>query len=146
MGNVRSKTIFSCPLEAKIFTDTQQLIDYTARMLRILAAGYLVMGMTQSIQGYLRGIGDTKTPMYVSILTNVIIRIPVAYFLAKLTATEEYPNGRAEAIFISLVSAWVLGFILSLIFYLSSKKKLRERVAEEWKSDPDEPALTDSET
>ena len=120
---------------ASIFTDTQQLIDYTAKMLRILAAGYLVMGMAQTVQGYLRGVGDTKTPMYISILTNVIIRIPVAYLLARLTATEEYPNGRAEAIFISLVSAWVLGFILSLLFYLRSRKKLREKVETEWAMD-----------
>ena len=117
---------------AGIFTETQQLIDYTARMLRILATGYLVMGMTQSIQGYLRGIGDTKTPMWISILTNVIMRVPVAYILARITATEEFPNGRAEAIFISLVSCWVLGFILSFIVYLRTKKRLREKVADEW--------------
>ncbi len=125
---------------AGIFTETQELIDYTAKMLRILAAGYLVMGMTQSIQGYLRGIGDTKTPMWISILTNVIMRVPVAYLLAKVTANEEFPNGRAEAIFISLVSCWVLGFILSFIVYLRSKKKLREKVAEEWQTYADEPA------
>ncbi len=124
---------------AGIFTDTQQLIDYTAKMLRILAAGYLVMGMTQTVQGYLRGIGDTKTPMWISIFTSVIMRIPVAYFLARLTVTEEYPNGRAEAIFISLVSAWVVGFILSMIFFFRSRKKLREKVAAEWQLEPDEP-------
>ena len=117
---------------ANIFTDTQQLIDYTAKMLRILAAGYIVMGMTQTIQGYLRGIGDTKTPMWISILTNVIMRVPVAYILAKFTANEEFPNGRAEAIFISLVSAWVLGFLMSLAVYIRSKKKLRARVEQEW--------------
>ena len=119
---------------AGIFTDTQQLIDNTAKMLRILAPGYLVMGITQTIQGYMRGIGDTKTPMWISIATNVVMRVPVAYLLARLTATEEYPNGRAEAIFISLVSCWVLGFLLSLIVYLRSKKKLRERVATEWQT------------
>lgn len=124
---------------AGIFTDTQQLIDYTAKMLRILAAGYLVMGMTQTVQGYLRGIGDTKTPMWISIFTSVIMRIPVAYFLARLTVTEEYPNGRAEAIFISLVSAWVVGFILSMVFFFRSRKKLREKVAAEWQLEPDEP-------
>lgn len=124
---------------AGIFTDTQQLIDYTAKMLRILAAGYLVMGMTQTVQGYLRGIGDTKTPMWISIFTSVIMRIPVAYFLARLTVTEEYPNGRAEAIFISLVSAWVVGFILSMIFFFRSRKKLREKVTAEWQLEPDEP-------
>ncbi len=124
---------------AGIFTETQQLIDYTARMLRILATGYLVMGMTQSIQGYLRGIGDTKTPMWISILTNVIMRVPVAYILARITATEEFPNGRAEAIFISLVSCWVLGFILSFIVYLRTKKRLREKVADEWNLGIDAP-------
>lgn len=124
---------------AAIFTDTQQLIDYTAKMLRILGTGYLLMGMTQTIQGYLRGIGDTKTPMWISILTSVVIRIPLAYLLARFTATEEYPNGRAEAIFISLVSAWVIGFLLSLIAYSRSKKKLREKVAQEWAPDPELP-------
>ncbi|MCR4606486.1 MAG: MATE family efflux transporter [Oscillospiraceae bacterium] len=126
---------------ANIFTDTQQLIDYTAKMLRILAAGYIVMGMTQTIQGYLRGIGDTKTPMWISILTNVIMRVPVAYILARFTANEEFPNGRAEAIFISLVSAWVLGFLMSLAVYISSKKKLRARVEQEWQSENEGNAL-----
>lgn len=120
---------------ASIFTDTQQLIDYTAKMLRILAAGYLVMGMTQTIQGYLRGVGDTKTPMWISILTNVIMRIPVAYLLARFTADEEFPNGRAEAIFISLVSAWVLGFLMSLAVFVRSRQKLRDRVKQEWQLD-----------
>ncbi len=120
---------------ASIFTDTQQLIDYTAKMLRILAAGYLVMGMTQTIQGFLRGVGDTKTPMWISILTNVIMRIPVAYLLARFTADEEFPNGRAEAIFISLVSAWVLGFLMSLAVFVRSRQKLRDRVKQEWQLD-----------
>ncbi|MBQ6372482.1 MAG: MATE family efflux transporter [Oscillospiraceae bacterium] len=120
---------------ASIFTDTQQLIDYTAKMLRILAAGYLVMGMTQTIQGFLRGVGDTKTPMWISILTNVIMRIPVAYLLARFTADEEFPNGRAEAIFISLVSAWVLGFLMSLAVFVRSRQKLRGRVKQEWQLD-----------
>ncbi len=117
---------------ANIFTDTQQLINLSVKMLRILALGYLVMGMSQTIQGFMRGVGDTKTPMWIGIVTQVVLRIPLAYLLARLTATEEFPNGQCEALFISLVSTWVIGFFLNLIFFARCKKKLRQAAGDDW--------------
>ncbi|MBO6014262.1 MAG: MATE family efflux transporter [Oscillospiraceae bacterium] len=123
--------LLSRPL-ANIFTDTQRLIDMSVKMLRILALGYLVMGMSQTIQGFLRGVGDTKTPMWIGITTQVILRIPFAYLLARLTATEEYPNGQCEALFLSLVITWVIGFFLNLIAYSRCRKKLRANAGDDW--------------
>src|SRR5699024_11104903 len=87
-----------------IFTDTKELVDLSMHMMRILAFGYIAMAVTQSLSGVMRGAGDTLTPMWISLLTTVVIRVPVAYGLAYLTRSENYPTGRPESIFISLLT------------------------------------------
>ena len=104
-----------------IFTDTAELIDLSMRMLRILAVGYIAMAVTQSLAGVMRGAGDTLTPMWISLITTVVIRVPVAYTLAYLTRSELYPTGRPESTFISLLVSWTLGSIITTIFYRKGK-------------------------
>jgi len=123
--------IFGRPL-AHIFTQTEELVDLTMRMLRIMAAGYLVNGMAMALQGYLRGVGDTKNPMWINIITQVVLRLPLAYLLANLTKTPEFPHGQAHALFISLVTSWVVGAFASVYFYTRNKKKLREQADDTW--------------
>lgn len=108
-----------------IFTDTQELVTMSANMMKILAFGYIVMAVTQSLSGVMRGAGDTMTPMWLSIITTVVIRVPLAYGIAYLTKTPELPNGRYESIWISLLISWVIGALLTYILYLkgSWKKK-----------------------
>lgn len=100
-----------------IFTNTEALIDLSMRMMRILAVGYVAMAVTQSLSGVMRGAGDTVTPMWISLITTVIIRVPVAYGLAYLTRSEPYPTGRPESTFISLLVSWCLGAIITTYFY-----------------------------
>ncbi|HSH35869.1 MATE family efflux transporter [Schnuerera sp.] len=100
-----------------IFTNTKELVDLSMHMMRILAAGYIAMAITQSLSGVMRGAGDTITPMWISLITTVVIRVPVAYGLAYLTRSAEYPTGRPESIFISLLTSWVVGAIINTIFY-----------------------------
>jgi len=45
-----------------IFTNTEELIDLNVHMIRILAAGYIAMAVTQCLSGVMRGAGDTVTP------------------------------------------------------------------------------------
>lgn len=106
-----------------IFTDTQSLVELSMRMMRILAVGYIAMAVTQSLSGVMRGAGDTVTPMWISIVQTIVIRVPLAYGLVNLTKSELYPLGRRECIFISLVVSWVLGAILTSIFYARGKWK-----------------------
>jgi Na+-driven multidrug efflux pump len=75
------------------------------------------MAVTQSLSGVMRGAGDTVTPMWISLITTVVIRVPVAYGLAYLTRSEQYPVGRCESVFISLLVSWTLGSIITFIFY-----------------------------
>lgn len=100
-----------------LFTDTQALIDLSCRLMRILAVGYIAFAVTQSLSGIMRGAGDTMTPMWISLITTVIIRVPLAYGISYLTRTPELPFGRQECIQISLVSSWLIGAILTVIFY-----------------------------
>lgn len=100
-----------------IFTDTVSLVDLSRRMMGILAVGYIAMAVTQCLQGTMRGAGDSMTPMWISIITTIVIRIPVAYGIAFLTRTPELPNGRQECVFISLLVSWVMGAVISTIFY-----------------------------
>ncbi|MGL4738512.1 MAG: MATE family efflux transporter [Cellulosilyticaceae bacterium] len=104
-----------------IFTDTPELVDLSMRMMTILAVGYVAMAVTQCLSGIMRGAGDTMTPMWISLITTVIIRVPVAYTLAYLTKTPELPYGRCESVFISLLLSWIIGALLTTCFYKIGK-------------------------
>ncbi len=100
-----------------IFTETQTLVDQSYRLMCILAAGYIAVAVTQSLSGIMRGAGDTMTPMWISLISTIAFRIPIAYGLSYLTRSEELPVGRCESIQISLLICWLLGALLTFIFY-----------------------------
>jgi len=100
-----------------MFTDTPEIIALGTKQLKILAAGYLAMCFTQVFGGIMRGAGDTMPSMWISIITTVVIRIPLAYLLAYLTRSEEWPNGAPEALFVSLLAVWVLGAVITYLWY-----------------------------
>ncbi|MBR3811451.1 MAG: MATE family efflux transporter [Agathobacter sp.] len=106
-----------------IFTDTPELVEMSRYIMGILAIGYVAMAITQSLSGVMRGAGDTVTPMWISLFTTVIIRVPVAYGISYLTRTPELPFGRFECLPISLLSSWCMGAIVTAIFYLRGKWK-----------------------
>ncbi len=100
-----------------IFTDTEELVDLSARMMNILAVGYIAMAVTQSLSGVMRGAGDTMTPMWISLLTTVAIRVPLAYGIAWFTRTEAMPQGDYHCLWISLLASWILGAVITVFFY-----------------------------
>ena len=106
-----------------IFTETQELVNLSRRMMGIIAVGYIAVAVTQSLSGVMRGAGDTMTPMWISLVSTVAIRVPIAYGIAFLTRSPEFPNGRQESVFISLLVSWLLGALLTTIFYLKGKWK-----------------------
>lgn len=104
-----------------IFTQTQELVDLGVYVLRILAVGYIAMAVTQSLSGVMRGAGDTVTPMWISLCTSVLFRVPLAYGISFLTRTEALPVGRFECIPVSLLCTWVMGALLTTFFYRRGK-------------------------
>ena len=103
------------------FTDTPELIELANRMMRIMAAGYIVFAVTQVLGGIMRGAGDTVTPMWISMFTTIGLRVPSAYLFAWLTRCEQWPNGRPEALSASLLLCWVMGAAISAVAYRRGK-------------------------
>lgn len=101
----------------EIFTDTPELVELSFNMMRILAVGYIAMEVTQCLSGVMRGAGDTVTPMWISMITTVAIRVPLAYAIAYMTRSPELPNGNSSCIFVSLLVSWMLGACITTIFY-----------------------------
>ncbi len=116
--------LFGKPLMG-LFTDTKELVDLSYSLMMILAAGYIAMAVTQSLSGIMRGAGDTLTPMWVSLITTVAIRVPVAYGISYLTRTPQLPYGISQCIQISLLASWVLGAVITTVFYMRGKWKTK---------------------
>jgi MATE family multidrug resistance protein len=86
---------------AKTMSNDPGTIAYTADYLRInaVAEPFLALGMV--LAGALQGAGDTKTPMYITLVCNWLIRIPIAYALALVLHIG--PNGVWSAMVISVI-------------------------------------------
>ena len=105
----------------RMFTQTEEVVRLGVHMLHILAVGYIAMAVTQSLSGVMRGAGDTMTPMWISLITTIIIRMPLAYGIAYFTRSEALPTGTPDSIFISLLISWVMGALLTAICYRHGK-------------------------
>ena len=106
-----------------VFTDTAELIDLAGRMMRLMAVGYLGVAITQSLGGVMRGAGDTVSPMWISIISTVFLRVPVAYAMAYFTASEAWPHGHPFSLSASLLISWVLGAVMSCAVFKKGKWK-----------------------
>lgn len=107
----------ACKPLMSMFTDTPEVIQTGSSMLRLLAAGYLCVCAQQILLGIMRGAGDTVTPMIISIIATVAIRVPVAYLIDYLTGHNYI------CLFASLLISWVLGTALTVFFYKVGKWK-----------------------
>lgn len=100
-----------------LFTDTPELVELSYRLMTILSVAYIAFAITQSLSGIMRGAGDTVTPMWISLIVTVGIRVPLAYGISYLTRTPELPYGICECIPISLSVAWIIGACINAFFY-----------------------------
>lgn len=98
-----------------LFTDTDDVISIGVMGLRWLALGYIAFAVSQVLQGAMRGAGETMIPMWISIITTIAIRLPLAYLLAALTRSETWPNGSPVALFASLLISWLLGMGMTVV-------------------------------
>ena len=105
------KTLFG------FFTKTPHLISLAYKMMTLMAVGYICMSVTQVLGGVMRGSGDTITPMWISIFTTVILRVPMAYLIAHLTTNVRWPHGQPWALSGSLLFAWTMGMVAQILAF-----------------------------
>lgn len=107
-----------------LFTRTPELIEQSYHMMLILGVGYIAMEVTQCLQGIMRGAGDTMAPMWLSMISTVVIRVPLAYLMTWMTRSAENPNGRFDMMFVSLLLTWLIGSMMTLgVFRLGRWKR-----------------------
>ena len=100
-----------------LFTETEDVIAIGISGLRWLSLGYIAFAVSQVLQGAMRGAGETMTPMWISIIVTIVIRLPLAYLLAALTRSETWPKGSPDALFASLLISWLLGMGMTVVAY-----------------------------
>ena len=104
-----------------VFSDTVELIALANRMMSIMAAGYIAMTVTQVLGGVMRGAGDTMTPMWISMITTVVMRVPLAYIFAYFSRSDAWTHGRPESLSFSLLISWLAGAVISYAAYRHGK-------------------------
>ena len=106
-----------------LFTDTQEVIDMGYGFILTMLPAYLLMAVGQSYGGVIRGAGDAMAPMWMSLLTNTVIRIPVMHLLIYLTKNETYPAGNPKCSFIAIVICMAVNAVITIIYYRRGKWK-----------------------
>jgi putative MATE family efflux protein len=97
------------------FTRDPDVIRIGDQYLTIVSSSYLIFTLMFIYQGVMRGAGDTLVPMFFSLISLWIIRIPMAFFL----------SGRlgVTGIWWSIPSGWIIGFGLSYAYYKTGRWK-----------------------
>jgi len=96
------------------FTETQNVIDVSRRMLLILAPGYISLSLAMVLWGTIRGAGDAMSPLWASLINTVFIRVPAAYLFVHLFIIP-------ESIMLGMLAAWVSNTVLAVVIYRIGK-------------------------
>ncbi|MCL2424977.1 MAG: MATE family efflux transporter [Oscillospiraceae bacterium] len=99
---------------AGTFTQTQEVIDTSRRMLLILSPGYIALSLAMVYWGTVRGAGDAISPLWASFVNTVIVRVPAAYLFV-------HWFGTPEAIMYGLLVAWISNVFLAFGVYRIGK-------------------------
>lgn len=93
------------------------IINTGIEYLVIVCSFYIIFSSMFVINGLLRGAGATLIPMFITLFSLWLIRLPVAYLLSNHT------DMGATGIWWSIPTGWIIGFSGALIYYLSGKWK-----------------------
>ena len=99
---------------AGAFTQTQEVLDLSVRMLRILAVGYMALSISMVLWGVIRGAGDAMSPLWGAIAIVAIVRVPTAYLFVHLM-------GAPEALMYSMLCGWLSNLAIAAIMFRGGK-------------------------
>lgn len=107
--------IFSGHILMDMFTNDQEVIRIGDQYLTIVSSFYLMFTLMFIYNGVMRGAGDTLLPMFFTLFSLWIIRVPLAYFLSARLG--------AQGIWWSIPSSWLIGLALSYVYYKTGRWK-----------------------
>jgi len=92
-----------------LFTNDTEVIRLGSQYLTIVSMFYIIFTLMFIYNGVMRGAGDTLLPMFFSLFSLWIIRIPMAYFLSGKIG--------ASGIWWAIPASWLVGLALSFGYY-----------------------------
>jgi len=124
--------IFKYPLMG-LFTRDQAVINIGGEYLTIVTSFYLLFTGMFVYGGVMRGAGDTLIPMFITLLSLWIVRVPVALFLSKDTIeifglSLKGAGLGQTGIWWSIPSGWGVGLLLSFMYYRTGRWKRKSVV------------------
>lgn len=102
---------FSAPALVRFFIDEEEVLHYGVLFLRNLNPFYIVVSITQTYSGALRGAGRTKAPMFIVLGSYVLFRQIYLFFMSNFICNEALP------IAMGYPAGWLLAATLFLIVY-----------------------------
>lgn len=97
------------------FNPNEEVITFGALLLRMLCPFFLIYCIHDTLGGALRGAGNGKVPMFITLGCFVVFRQLYLYVMANFICNEVVP------IALSFPAGWVLSSVLTLIYYLRTK-------------------------
>jgi putative MATE family efflux protein len=99
------------------FTDDKEVIEIGYDYLVIVSSFYIVFAGMFATHGALRGAGDTIVPMFITLFSLWVLRVPASYFLSL--------NMGPQGIWWGIPIAWIFGLLASYIYYKSGRWKTK---------------------
>ncbi len=97
----------------RLFTSDPAVVDVGHNYLVIVSSFYLVFSTMFVINGLLRGAGAVIVPMFSTLISLWLVRLPVAFGLERSMGT--------QGIWWSIPIGWLSGLIIAFIYYKSGK-------------------------
>jgi putative MATE family efflux protein len=121
--------IFKYPLMG-LFTKDQAVIEVGGNYLTVVTTFYLLFTGMFVFGGVMRGAGDTLIPMFLTLISLWIIRIPAAVFLSQETIrlfglTIHGAGLGSQGIWWAIPTGWGIGLLLSLLYYRTGRWKTK---------------------
>ena len=111
------------PALVGLFTDTPAVIEAGAVYLRCIMPFYVLFSVMFSLNNAMRGAGESVFPMVNVIFSLILLRVPAVYYLADRFGPDYMYYG--------IGIGWVLGFLLSVGYYLSGRWKRHGSLADQ---------------
>jgi putative MATE family efflux protein len=104
----------------RLFVSDPDVIAIGGEYLVIVGSFYLMFSTMFVIGGVMRGAGDTLIPMFITLFSLWIIRIPLAALLSKQFGV--------IGIWWAIPIAWTMGTFLSFLYYKTGRWKKKARI------------------
>lgn len=116
--------IFSAPI-MRLFSDNADVIRIGQNYLTIVCAFYVIFSSMFVTNGVMRGAGATIIPMFVTLISIWILRLPLSWIFSHGFDIFgwHFPAMGPNGIWWGIPIAWTFGAIASFIYYLSGRWK-----------------------